>query len=258
MHAMSAEPQSGKGWAALHASAERIAAGQHVVYVDYEDTAANIGARLVALSVEHDAILSRFHYLRPEDPVTPQDVDALAELQPALVVVDGVTEALALEALDMANNQDVADFYKRLARPFATAGAAVLLIDHVVKDREARGRYAIGAQHKLAGVDVAYRLDVAQPFEREMYADPSVRQHLERLDDEERFQAEARELARRIRRAERLRERALEILDEEDEDQPRKIRARRRSASSPNGVSSRDSSSLATAHASDAARLART
>jgi hypothetical protein len=46
------------------------------------------------------------------------------------------------------------------------AGAAVNLIDHVVKDKDSRGRYAIGAQHKLAGVDVAYRLEVVHPFGR--------------------------------------------------------------------------------------------
>lgn len=166
IHAVSAEPESGKGWLALHACAEQLAAGEHVVYIDYEDTAVNIVARLIALTVDPDAIRSRLHYVRPEDPVTPEAVAALAELQPALVVIDGVTEALAMEGLDMASNQDVAGFYKRLARPFARAGAAVLLIDHVVKDREARGRYAIGAQHKLAGVDVAYKLDVAQPFGR--------------------------------------------------------------------------------------------
>jgi hypothetical protein len=40
------------------------------------------------------------------------------------------------------------------------------LSQRVVKDREARGRYAIGAQHKLAGVDVAYSLEVLDPFGR--------------------------------------------------------------------------------------------
>ena len=39
-------------------------------------------------------------------------------------------------------------------------------IDHVVKDREQRGRYAIGGQHKLAGVDVAYSMRVIEPFGR--------------------------------------------------------------------------------------------
>ena len=35
----------------------------------------------------------------------------------------------------------------------------MLLIDHVVKSKETRGRYALGAQHKLAGIAVAYSTD---------------------------------------------------------------------------------------------------
>jgi hypothetical protein len=166
IHAGYAEPEAGKGWLALHAGIERLEAGETVIYVDYEDTAGNIVERLRLLGADDDAIRERFRYVRPDEPITDAARDALIGLSPALVVIDGLTEALAVEALDMANNQDVAEFYKRLARPFARAGAAVLLIDHVVKDREARGRYAIGAQHKLAGVDVAYRLDVAQPCGR--------------------------------------------------------------------------------------------
>ena len=54
--------------------------------------------------------------------------------------------------------------------------------------------------------------------EREMYADPAVRQRLEQLDADERIEAEARELAARIRRAERIRERALDILENEGKD----------------------------------------
>jgi excisionase family DNA binding protein len=64
----------------------------------------------------------------------------------------------------------------------------------------------------------AARHELFDRIEREMAADPSVRQQLERLDEAERFEAEAQELARRVRRAERLRDRALEILDEDDQD----------------------------------------
>jgi Helix-turn-helix domain len=62
------------------------------------------------------------------------------------------------------------------------------------------------------------RAELFDRIEREMYADPAVRQRFEKLDEEARFEEEARELARRIRRAERLRERALEILDEDEAD----------------------------------------
>ena len=82
-------------------------------------------------------------------------------------MIDGVTEALALEGLDMASNQDVAELLQPARRGRSHGPAPPCCsIDHVTKDREARGRYAIGAQHKLAGVDVAYRLDVVQPFGR--------------------------------------------------------------------------------------------
>lgn len=165
LHAVSAEPEAGKGWLALTACKERLAAGEAVLYIDYEDTAVNIVARLRDLGVADEVILERFRYVRPDEPI--DDWSGISvPLAGNLVIIDGVTEALAVEGLDMANNQDVAAFYTRLPRPFAAVGSAVLLIDHVVKDREARGRYAIGAQHKLAGVDVAYRLDVVRPFAR--------------------------------------------------------------------------------------------
>ncbi|HEY5333050.1 MAG TPA: hypothetical protein VIJ21_05825, partial [Solirubrobacterales bacterium] len=45
-------------------------------------------------------------------------------------------------------------------------GAAVVEVDHVVKDKESRGRFAIGGQHKLAGVDVAYLVALREPFGR--------------------------------------------------------------------------------------------
>jgi hypothetical protein len=61
------------------------------------------------------------------------------------------------------------------------------------------------------------RHDLFDRIERDMYADPAIRERFETLDDAERFEEEARELARRIRRAERLRDRAIEILEEEDE-----------------------------------------
>jgi hypothetical protein len=43
----------------------------------------------------------------------------------------------------------------------------VALLDHVTKDAQGRGRYAIGAQHKLASIDgAAYSLEVVRPFGR--------------------------------------------------------------------------------------------
>lgn len=50
----------------------------------------------------------------------------------------------------------------------ARSGAAVLALDHVIKDTGDRGRYPIGAQHTLSGVDGgAYRLEVVVRFRKD-------------------------------------------------------------------------------------------
>lgn len=166
LHALYAEPEAGKTWAALAACHERIAAGEPVVFVDYEDGFDGIEERLGSLGTDClNGFEGLMHYYQPDRPLDDDSQADLLRIEPALVVIDSVTEALVMEGLGR-DDLAIARLYGRLARPFARAGAAVLLIDHVVKNPEHRGRYAIGAQAKLSGVDVGYRLDVVQPFGR--------------------------------------------------------------------------------------------
>lgn len=49
----------------------------------------------------------------------------------------------------------------------ARTGAAVALIDHVTKSQEGRGRWAIGSERKLSGLDgAAYGFETVLPFGR--------------------------------------------------------------------------------------------
>jgi len=169
IHALSGEPEAGKGWLVLHAAEQVLAAGGRVVYIDFEDSPRTIVARLLALGAKPEAIIERFAYLRPDEPLDEAGraaLNAACRPAPTLAVLDGMTEALALHGLDLRDNGDVAGWINRFPRPLARLGAAVVTVDHVVKDREGRGRYAIGAQHKLAGVDVAYTLEVIEAFGR--------------------------------------------------------------------------------------------
>jgi hypothetical protein len=160
IHSLAGEPETGKGWIALAAAAAVIANGGHVLYVDCEDAPASIVSRLLALGAPPDAILDRFTYIRPSDPFTTATLDALlAKRTYTLAIIDGLSEAYTLLGLDPYSNVDAAKFLATLARPIADAGTAVLLIDHVVKAKDGRGRYALGAQHKLAGIAVAYSTD---------------------------------------------------------------------------------------------------
>jgi hypothetical protein len=168
VHTVSGEPESLKTWLVLLACATVINGGGHVVFIDYEDAADSIAGRLVALGCKCQAILELFHYVQPDEPYGPAAAmvlsDAVSDLV-ALVVIDGVTEAMAAHGLDPNSNADVASFNGRLPRRFAASGATVVMIDHVTKNRESRGRYAIGAQHKLSAVDgAAYTLDLLRAF----------------------------------------------------------------------------------------------
>jgi hypothetical protein len=165
-HAVVAEPESCKGWLAHAAAAQCVRGGRRVLYVDFEGDAETAVERQAALGSEPDALVDALAYVRPTDPLAPGDVEALAALRPALAVLDGVTEGMVLHGLDPLSNVDAARWGELLARPLAAAGAAVAELDHPVKDREQRGRWALGAQHKLASLDAAYRLDVVEPFGR--------------------------------------------------------------------------------------------
>jgi len=168
VHSFAGESESLKSWALLVAAVAEINAGRVVAWLDFEDSAPSVVGRLLALGASREAILSCFRYHRPSEPLGTARGAILADLladRPTLAVIDGVTEAMSLLGLDPSSNADVATFLTALVRPLAGAGAAVATIDHVTKSREGRGRYAIGAQHKLSGLDgAAYTLELAAPF----------------------------------------------------------------------------------------------
>jgi hypothetical protein len=166
-HAVYGEPESCKSFLIAAACARELRSGMDVVVFDFEDDAPTWVERLQALGAPTEQLLAHFHYVRPEEPISPRawsDLAACLE-RACLVVFDGTNEAMALHGLNLSDNADVAKWLQ-IPRRCQLRGAAVVTIDHVTKDRESRGRYAIGAQAKLAAVDVAYSLRVIKPFGR--------------------------------------------------------------------------------------------
>jgi hypothetical protein len=168
---LAGEPESAKGWLALLATKERIEAGKDVDYFDFEDEGEVAVSRLMALDVDEAAILDHFHYVRPDEPLDEagrREIERLLEQGPALAVFDGMTEVLALEGIDLRDNTEVAKWMRDLPGAYRRRGATVLIIDHVAKDSDSRGRYPIGAQHKLGKADVSYHLQVKEPLGRDL------------------------------------------------------------------------------------------
>lgn len=170
-HSFHGETETGKSWVGVLVCAERIEAGEHALYMDFEDNARDVVGRLLALGVDPEAAEQHFHYQRIDEPMGRAGAAAhdklLAQLAPSVVIIDGVTEALVLHGWSLKDNEDVARFIRDVPRRINRHGAATAMIDHVGRDREARGRFAIGAQHKLAGLDgAAYTFETVEPFGR--------------------------------------------------------------------------------------------
>lgn len=169
-HTVSSESEGGKTWLCLSAVIDELNADNHVLYVDFEDDEGGIVGRLLTLGTDQAAIRERFHYIRPEDALgtgihLDDLLDILRSYRPTLAVLDGVTEALTMHGMDPNSNSDVAAFGRMLPRRFAAEGAAAVSLDHVPKSTENRGRYSIGAVHKLNGLDgAAYVLENRKPF----------------------------------------------------------------------------------------------
>lgn len=165
------EPGTGKSLIAQTACAQELKAGRHVIYLDYEDRARNIVRRLLLLGVPANAIMERFHYVNPQasnnNPASRQGWEQTLQYAStaSLCVVDGVTASLTFSGCESNDSDDVVAWFNSLPRRIARMGAAVVLVDHVVKTKDNRGRYASGSMQKLAQIDgISYSVTVEKPL----------------------------------------------------------------------------------------------
>jgi AAA domain len=169
-HLLTGEPESGKSMLGRAIALDVLRADRSVVWVDFESDAWAMEEQLRCFGAT-DAELRRLAYLNPNEPIgTAGATDAIAatvkHYQPVLVVVDAFVGLLDLHDLDGHKSADVERAYRALIGPWRTDGAAVLVIDHVVKARDARSRFAAGSERKLGAVDVHIGLEPVHPFGR--------------------------------------------------------------------------------------------
>jgi hypothetical protein len=157
VHSFYGESESGKSWLAQIATAELLKDDKKVTYIDFESDAADVVGRLKGLGVTRANVLQYLTYIRPEGAWTPSDPYWEAICQPDsahLVVIDGVTEALTMWGGETKDNDAITKWMRMFPRTISqNSGAAVVLIDHITKNAETRGRFAIGGQAKLATID---------------------------------------------------------------------------------------------------------
>lgn len=170
-HSIASEPECGKTWWVLMQVRHVLATGGRVVYTDFEDDEGTIVGRLHRVLGTPAELLGQrtFRYVRPETMPRADQYARLLDfgdgLNATLVVLDGVTEGLGLIGGEV-NSQESAAMWRRVfVKPAMRLGAATLSTDHVVKKKEDRGRFAIGGQHKLAGLNGAmFKLEQVDVF----------------------------------------------------------------------------------------------
>ncbi len=172
VHSFHGEPESGKSLIVQAECVRLLNRNEDVLYVDFDSDDRSVVDRLLGFGATTESIAARFHYLQPE--VKPESADErhlwaeMLSANYALAVIDGVTDALGVFGCSTNDNDDVARWIRTVPKVIAArTGAAVVLIDHVVKDSSKQNRFAIGGQAKMAGLTgAAYTVDVVAPLGR--------------------------------------------------------------------------------------------
>lgn len=173
VHSLHGESESGKSLVAQTEAARLISAGHDVLYVDFESDASAIIGRLLELGAAPGRIHTHLTYLRPDnDPRRfAHEYEAFTDVLTrnyTLAVIDGVTDALGVFGASTKDNDDIASFMRAVPRTVARrTGAAVVLVDHVTKDPDHRGRFAVGGQAKMNALDgSAFMVEVVESLGR--------------------------------------------------------------------------------------------
>lgn len=137
---------AGKTWTALYIASQKEG---RTLMLDYEDTAAGVAARCVALD---QGLAASVSYLAPEGAVSAAALASIIERDEiTLVIIDSTGESLAAAGYDSNSEQDVTAWFTEVPDAIAALGPAVLLLDHIAKKQEGTPT-PIGSFRKSAAI----------------------------------------------------------------------------------------------------------
>ena len=164
-HVFSGEPESGKTFAAFALGLEAIRACGRILHLDFEMYAARTRERLREMGATDDELACWVH-VEPDAPPRDGDLAALLALDPTFAIIDAAAGAYDMAGLDDNARKDVERFARMIVRPLSRADVGTIVIDHVTKSKETRGRFAIGSERKVGGVDVHLGFEAVRPLHR--------------------------------------------------------------------------------------------
>jgi hypothetical protein len=164
-HVFSGPPESAKTLVAYLILIQVVRDGGTSVLIDFEMGAYASRDRLRELGAEDDD-LERIMFVSPDQPATTDRISLIIGLAPNLVCVDASAGVYDLEALDDNSRKDVGRIYRTYVLPFWEEGIATLFVDHVTKNTETRGNFAIGSERKIGTADIHLGFETITPISR--------------------------------------------------------------------------------------------
>jgi hypothetical protein len=144
---------------------EALRAGHGIAILDFEmgpHAAVTLLRELGATTEE----LQQIQYTEPDRPPTPADIARIVGLGTGYTLIDAAAGAYDTSGLDDNSRKDAETFAAQWIRPLWQAGVATIVIDHVTKDTQTRGKFAIGSERKTGQADVHLSLEALKPLHR--------------------------------------------------------------------------------------------
>lgn len=145
----------GKSWSFLLACKQEMEAGCDVLIVDYESSLAEVIMRLQKLMVPDAMMIEHLHHITPHAEAAPEIVAWLClyvvEHDISLVGIDSLGEAFGIEGINEDKDVEVGPWLRKVCRPLAEAGPAVVTIDHGTKAAD-NPLHPSGSKRKRAAI----------------------------------------------------------------------------------------------------------
>lgn len=163
------DPESGKTWIALAACVEALRSTRRAAVIDLDHNgAAEIVTRLLMLGATPKQLTdpNLFRLTQPEDEDSLiLAIAALRAWRPAVAVLDSIGELLPILRYSSNSPDDYTAANRRVLTPLANAGTAVVAIDHLPKNDEARSHGQTGTIAKKRTINgVSLHVTVKEPF----------------------------------------------------------------------------------------------
>jgi len=156
INGIAGESGSGKSFIALAVALQEAGQDHHVIYIDYEDSAATMARRLALMGATPEQS-RRIHHVTARGPWPRQRrriVAIASECMATLIVVDSTGEAMAADGADTNGETDVSRWFQSFPVALADLEPCVLLVDHMPK-AAGDDLYPIGSHRKRAGISGA-------------------------------------------------------------------------------------------------------